>query len=218
MAGLSLPQAIKEVSEPVTPAYLSSPGSENARSLNTSALTDTLQTSFAKLKQNTAIAPGSADTKKKNEKKKKKNEKKKKKKNDVNTSEDIDIPEVVIVEDGIDCTDEGTPLLHHDEPQNANSREIHRDSIDVEGQTARPPKHNRVREIYTTARRRTRQTCHTLLTPKSWDGRALWEKGVKEPVGLLPCVFLGVLLNVLDALSYGQCSSRIPVYIRADYM
>jgi SulP family sulfate permease len=40
--------------------------------------------------------------------------------------------------------------------------------------------------------------------PKRWDRQAIWEKGIKEPVGFLPPVVLGVLLNILDALSYGR--------------
>ncbi|KAE8354084.1 sulfate transporter family-domain-containing protein [Aspergillus coremiiformis] len=43
-----------------------------------------------------------------------------------------------------------------------------------------------------------------LLHPKSWNGRTVWEQGVVYPVSLLPSVFLGLLLNILDALSYGM--------------
>lgn len=40
--------------------------------------------------------------------------------------------------------------------------------------------------------------------PKSWDRRAIWQEGVVNPVSLLPAVLLGLLLNILDALSYGM--------------
>lgn len=43
-----------------------------------------------------------------------------------------------------------------------------------------------------------------LSNPKTWDRRTLWERGIVEPVSLLPSVFLGLLLNILDALSYGM--------------
>ncbi|EAW10671.1 sulfate transporter family protein [Aspergillus clavatus NRRL 1] len=49
----------------------------------------------------------------------------------------------------------------------------------------------------------TRGFC-TLANPKSWDRRAIWRQGVVYPVSLLPSVFLGLLLNILDALSYGM--------------
>ncbi|KAH8697469.1 sulfate transporter family-domain-containing protein [Talaromyces proteolyticus] len=40
--------------------------------------------------------------------------------------------------------------------------------------------------------------------PKSWNRRTIWWEGVVRPVSLLPAVFLGLLLNILDALSYGM--------------
>ncbi|RHZ68522.1 sulfate transporter family protein [Aspergillus thermomutatus] len=43
-----------------------------------------------------------------------------------------------------------------------------------------------------------------LASPKSWDRRAVWQQGVVYPISLLPSVFLGLLLNILDALSYGM--------------
>ncbi|KAL4933989.1 sulfate transporter family protein [Aspergillus undulatus] len=45
---------------------------------------------------------------------------------------------------------------------------------------------------------------HVLAHPKSWDRRAMWRRGVVRPLSLLPSVFLGLLLNILDALSYGM--------------
>lgn len=39
---------------------------------------------------------------------------------------------------------------------------------------------------------------------ESWNSRMVWEKAVKEPVGYIPAVALGLLLNLLDGLSYGQ--------------
>jgi SulP family sulfate permease len=41
---------------------------------------------------------------------------------------------------------------------------------------------------------------------KAWNRRDIWQHGVVEPVGYLPAVLLGLLLNVLDGLSYGECS------------
>lgn len=43
-----------------------------------------------------------------------------------------------------------------------------------------------------------------ISNPKSWDGRAVWHSGIVRPASLLPSVFLGLLLNILDALSYGM--------------
>ncbi|KAK5663492.1 hypothetical protein OQA88_3922 [Cercophora sp. LCS_1] len=40
--------------------------------------------------------------------------------------------------------------------------------------------------------------------PKCWDRRALWHNLVVTPVSSLPAVIVGLLLNILDALSYGM--------------
>ncbi|PSS03573.1 cyclic nucleotide-binding domain-containing protein [Coniella lustricola] len=42
--------------------------------------------------------------------------------------------------------------------------------------------------------------CH----PKRWDSQAIMQKFVIEPVKTLPAVFVGLILNILDALSYGM--------------
>ncbi|EED24300.1 sulfate transporter family protein [Talaromyces stipitatus ATCC 10500] len=51
---------------------------------------------------------------------------------------------------------------------------------------------------------RTKKFFYVTTHPKSWDRLAIWEEGVVRPVSLLPAVFLGLLLNILDALSYGM--------------
>ncbi|TVY46136.1 Uncharacterized protein LSUB1_G000015 [Lachnellula subtilissima] len=43
-----------------------------------------------------------------------------------------------------------------------------------------------------------------VLNPKKWDRTLLWNLAVVTPVGFLPAVILGLLLNILDALSYGM--------------
>lgn len=48
-----------------------------------------------------------------------------------------------------------------------------------------------------------RKRVATLASPKSWDMRQVAHAVVVKPVKTLPAVFLGLLLNLLDALSYG---------------
>lgn len=43
-----------------------------------------------------------------------------------------------------------------------------------------------------------------LSSPKQWDRHALWKNAVVAPVACLPAVIVGLLLNILDALSYGM--------------
>ncbi|MCJ1380495.1 hypothetical protein MMC17_003600 [Xylographa soralifera] len=44
---------------------------------------------------------------------------------------------------------------------------------------------------------------HVLFSPKTWDGRKVWQVIVLRPIGYIPAIVLGLLLNILDALSYG---------------
>ncbi|KAJ5935419.1 hypothetical protein N7466_004966 [Penicillium verhagenii] len=44
----------------------------------------------------------------------------------------------------------------------------------------------------------------TIMNPKCWDRRAIWQQGIVHPASLIPAVLLGLLLNILDALSYGM--------------
>ena len=41
---------------------------------------------------------------------------------------------------------------------------------------------------------------------KLWTKEEIWHEGVLGTAAVLPAVFLGLLLNVLDGLSYGKCS------------
>ena len=43
-----------------------------------------------------------------------------------------------------------------------------------------------------------------LTHPKTWETRALWDQALLKPASYIPAVILGLLLNILDALSYGQ--------------
>ncbi|KAL9614841.1 MAG: hypothetical protein Q9167_000674 [Letrouitia subvulpina] len=42
------------------------------------------------------------------------------------------------------------------------------------------------------------------LRPSSWDRHKAWDQVVSKPASYIPPVILGLLLNILDALSYGQ--------------
>jgi SulP family sulfate permease len=47
-----------------------------------------------------------------------------------------------------------------------------------------------------------------VTNPKSWDKKIFWERAVMDPLRCLPAVIVGLLLNVLDALSYGEWLPR----------
>lgn len=42
------------------------------------------------------------------------------------------------------------------------------------------------------------------INPKKWDRKALWNNAILTPTACLPAVAVGLLLNILDALSYGM--------------
>ena len=91
---------------------------------------------------------------------------------------------------------------------------------DLESQDAR--QHPQLTEAYR-AFRRTTEKAHILVrmavNPKSWDRRSIWTYGVEIPAAFLSPITLGLLLNILDALSYGNtapvhlsCATRLIWY------
>lgn len=108
---------------------------------------------------------------------------------------------------------ETTPLLA---PARPSVTGLKASAGDIENQLSHARKQNQLQLLLAAARRRTAKVLHIASHPKSWDRQAIWERGIKEPVGLLPCVFLGLLLNVLDALSYGMILFPLGEQIFAD--
>lgn len=43
-----------------------------------------------------------------------------------------------------------------------------------------------------------------ISNPRTWNKRMIWTYGVHQPVSYVPAIVLGLLLNILDALSYGE--------------
>ncbi len=78
--------------------------------------------------------------------------------------------------------------------------------IDIEGQ--KPPGRTRwfggTRDSLRNVGSHVASTITTIGNPKRWDGRVLWQSAVVAPVACLPAVVVGLLLNILDALSYGE--------------
>ena len=48
------------------------------------------------------------------------------------------------------------------------------------------------------------------VNPTRWDRKALWDNVVVAPASCLPAVCVGLLLNILDALSYGMIFHILP--------
>ncbi|KAJ5183654.1 hypothetical protein N7492_001270 [Penicillium capsulatum] len=73
------------------------------------------------------------------------------------------------------------------------------DDVEGQGAAARVPTEFLAERTYNLAK-----LSRTLSSPKSWNKRTIWQHGVVYPVSLIPAVLLGLLLNILDALSYGM--------------
>lgn len=107
-------------------------------------------------------------------------------------------PTILVTDSADEVDDERSPLLRKrtvvKEPPNYRTVE------DIENQDLRKTPHNNLRQLLAKGRTFGRK----LADPKSWDRRTIWRNGVAHPVSLLPAVLLGLLLNILDALSYGM--------------
>lgn len=118
------------------------------------------------------------------------------------SSRDISIPDVVVTDEQDMAPSETTFLLPR--ARLSSQRERRYDTVShVERQE--PPRHgiwNRIGHQYPSFKRIER-AAHVLTHPKAWDPRAVATAVVVRPLSMIPSVFLGVLLNLLDALSYG---------------
>lgn len=105
-------------------------------------------------------------------------------------------PEPAAAEDS-----EYTPLLGRRASGSGDST-----SVDLEGQKTLA----RTRWLRGLVERRQKAEHHVIRiakiasNPRSWNGKAIWETAVVDPVSCLPAVAVGLLLNILDALSYGE--------------
>ena len=80
------------------------------------------------------------------------------------------------------------------------------DSIkDLEGQqVARSEPRHRIRAALQRSKGQTAHIVRIISSPKSWDRQDMLEYGIRQPASFVPPVILGLLLNILDALSYGE--------------
>ncbi|PHH67493.1 hypothetical protein CDD82_1424 [Ophiocordyceps australis] len=97
---------------------------------------------------------------------------------------------------------EETPLIG----QQVTCSDAYQDPVDVEGQK-NLPSNGRLAilvERHRKAQRRMTNTVQVLVKPYCWNRQAIWNNIVLKPISCLPAVAVGILLNILDALSYGM--------------
>ena len=112
------------------------------------------------------------------------------------------IPEVVISNEDAEESNERTPLLPR--AHLSTSRRQRQNRVpDLEQQDPPSEVPDHVDHRYSSVQRAGGRIAQMFSNPKRWDFRMLGRKIVYEPVCMVPAVFLGLLLNLLDALSYG---------------
>ncbi|CAM1506778.1 Fc.00g064190.m01.CDS01 [Cosmosporella sp. VM-42] len=105
------------------------------------------------------------------------------------------------MDQGFEAT-EHTPLIRR---VSSNNRYPY--GSDVEGQkphSERRPWFNGLVEVRHKMEERMTHGVAVAVNPRKWDRKALWQNAVVAPASCLPAVAVGLLLNILDALSYGM--------------
>lgn len=120
----------------------------------------------------------------------------------------LDRGRLIITSNGVQ-QDERTPLLGKDPIEHRHHPDWIRGEQDLEQQEMRRkgswPK---FRNVILQSKEKGLDVVRKVINPKSWDRKVIWNEALVAPVGYLPAVILGLLLNVLDALSYGMFGSR----------
>lgn len=86
----------------------------------------------------------------------------------------------------------------------AGDRKPYGTTSDVECQTEQRVKPSKFWQRASETAHEAAEFLQRARNPKTWDRKAIFRAGVVDPVKSLPAVFLGLLLNVLDGLSYGE--------------
>lgn len=105
---------------------------------------------------------------------------------------------------------ERTPLLSGKRIPGATGTTVYNSIEDIEGQEeSLKPKAHGIRGAIIRTKEQGHRVMSWISSPKSWNPQAIWSHGVRQPVGYVPAVILGLLLNILDALSYGEYNIRV---------
>lgn len=114
---------------------------------------------------------------------------------------------LIITPNGVQ-EDERTPLLGKDSIQHRQQPDWIRGERDLERQEQkRRVSWPKLRNVVLWPKERGLDIARNVLNPKSWDRKVVWENAVVAPVKCLPAVVIGLLLTILDALSYGMYTS-----------
>ncbi|KAI9698937.1 MAG: hypothetical protein M1836_003126 [Candelina mexicana] len=117
----------------------------------------------------------------------------------------INVPSLVVEGTTSPLPSERTPLLPKSLASQSCNRYRNDHSEDLQGQAGKIiGPWNIAYRLATLSRERGPVLMRSLANPKSWNPTLIWRYGLVEPARYIPAVFLGLLLNILDALSYGR--------------
>jgi SulP family sulfate permease len=112
---------------------------------------------------------------------------------------------LIITSNGVkmDAT-ERTPLITKDAHFESQHPDWIRGQRDIEAQAVRRKLlWPNLRQVILWPKEKGYDIAKVVANPSAWDRKAIWKDAVMAPIECLPAVILGLLLNVLDALSYG---------------
>ena len=112
---------------------------------------------------------------------------------------------VTVREGIISQPDEQTSLLLRKVAESSDRLNKYGSVPDLESQGAASKGHvSQIRRRLHRSKERTGYLIRRATNPKTWDRKAIVEHGLRQPATYVPPVILGLLLNILDALSYGK--------------
>lgn len=180
-AEFDCPNAIPEASEPASPSSMQS----SRKSPGVSALSQM----FKNTPPTEAASSGSDDEDK--------------------VLDDMGLEPVTVREGIISQPTEQTALFLKKQVYGSNGTDINVPNHDLENQethwTRTTGRQNG--DSFSRVVERGRSAMAKIFRPKSWGAEAIWKEGLLRPARYTPAVILGLLLNILDALSYGRSNS-----------
>ena len=109
----------------------------------------------------------------------------------------------------ISSLDEESTLLHKGAPYTSPTTHDYGTTHDLEGQTSGGEVlHRNAGHLFHWSKATAPHALRLLTNVKGWTLKGLWEHGCVQPASYIPAVLLGLLLNILDALSYGWSNSK----------
>nr|POE50152.1 uncharacterized protein c24h6.11c [Quercus suber] len=115
------------------------------------------------------------------------------------------VPEVVISNEIADEATENSPLLPQARLSTRRKQQSHGylDDVERQGSNGSAIHWSHLEHQHPSWRAKLKKAWSVTTTPRDWNLRAVGFAVIVQPAQMLPAVFLGLLLNLLDALSYG---------------